>query len=91
MRIGVLTAGGDCPGLNAVIRSVVHRAVDNYGDEVIGFEDGYAGADISPKEGFRIANFDPSANRAGEEVSQPPGTYAVCHALPPLILCIGGE
>ncbi|CAM5679460.1 Pyrophosphate--fructose 6-phosphate 1-phosphotransferase [Streptomyces violaceorubidus] len=31
------------PGLNAVIRSVVHRAVDNYGDEVIGFEDGYAG------------------------------------------------
>ncbi|CAM5350332.1 ATP-dependent 6-phosphofructokinase OS=Streptomyces violarus OX=67380 GN=pfkA PE=3 SV=1 [Streptomyces violarus] len=43
MRIGVLTAGGDCPGLNAVIRSVVHRAVDNYGDEVIGFEDGYSG------------------------------------------------
>ncbi|MCL6673212.1 6-phosphofructokinase, partial [Streptomyces panaciradicis] len=43
MRIGVLTAGGDCPGLNAVIRSVVHRAVDHYGDEVIGFEDGYAG------------------------------------------------
>ncbi|NUR68553.1 MAG: 6-phosphofructokinase, partial [Streptomyces sp.] len=43
MRIGVLTAGGDCPGLNAVIRSVVHRAVTQYGDEVIGFEDGYAG------------------------------------------------
>ncbi|GHH80760.1 ATP-dependent 6-phosphofructokinase 2 [Streptomyces sulfonofaciens] len=43
MRIGVLTAGGDCPGLNAVIRSVVHRAVTHYGDEVIGFEDGYAG------------------------------------------------
>src|SRR3954469_24244279 len=43
MRIGVLTAGGDCPGLNAVIRSVVHRAVDHYGDEVIGFEDGYSG------------------------------------------------
>ena len=43
MRIGVLTAGGDCPGLNAVIRSVVHRAVTAYGDEVIGFEDGYAG------------------------------------------------
>ena len=43
MRIGVLTAGGDCPGLNAVIRSVVHRSVAQYGDEVIGFEDGYAG------------------------------------------------
>jgi ATP-dependent phosphofructokinase / diphosphate-dependent phosphofructokinase len=43
MRIGVLTSGGDCPGLNAVIRSVVHRAVDVHGDEVIGIEDGFLG------------------------------------------------
>ncbi|MBU7596323.1 6-phosphofructokinase [Streptomyces sp. P38-E01] len=43
MRIGVLTAGGDCPGLNAVIRSVVHRAVVDRDDEVIGFEDGFKG------------------------------------------------
>lgn len=43
MRIGVLTAGGDCPGLNAVIRSVVHRAVADRGDQVIGFEDGFKG------------------------------------------------
>lgn len=43
MRIGVLTAGGDCPGLNAVIRSVVHRALTGHGDEVIGFEDGFKG------------------------------------------------
>jgi ATP-dependent phosphofructokinase / diphosphate-dependent phosphofructokinase len=43
MRIGVLTAGGDCPGLNAVIRSIVHRAVADHGDEVIGFEDGFKG------------------------------------------------
>ena len=43
MRIGVLTAGGDCPGLNAVIRSVVHRAVVDYGNEVIGFRDGWRG------------------------------------------------
>jgi 6-phosphofructokinase 1 len=43
MRIGVLTAGGDCPGLNAVIRSVVHRAVAGHHDEVIGFEDGFKG------------------------------------------------
>ncbi|UYQ64460.1 ATP-dependent 6-phosphofructokinase [Streptomyces peucetius] len=43
MRIGVLTAGGDCPGLNAVIRSVVHRAMTGHGDEVIGFEDGFKG------------------------------------------------
>ncbi|MGK5499614.1 6-phosphofructokinase [Streptomyces sp. URMC 125] len=43
MRIGVLTSGGDCPGLNAVIRSVVHRAVTAHGDEVIGFRDGWRG------------------------------------------------
>ncbi|MCH0538076.1 6-phosphofructokinase [Streptomyces sp. MUM 203J] len=43
MRIGVLTAGGDCPGLNAVIRSVVHRALAGHADEVIGFEDGFKG------------------------------------------------
>ncbi|MFD6416662.1 ATP-dependent 6-phosphofructokinase [Streptomyces sp. NPDC060194] len=43
MRIGILTAGGDCPGLNAVIRSVVHRAVAGHNDEVIGFEDGFKG------------------------------------------------
>jgi 6-phosphofructokinase len=41
MRIGVLTSGGDCPGLNAVIRSVVHRAVVDHNDEVIGFHDGW--------------------------------------------------
>ncbi|WP_165985219.1 6-phosphofructokinase [Streptomyces sp. YIM 98790] len=43
MRIGVLTSGGDCPGLNAVIRSMVHRAVAGHGDEVIGFRDGWRG------------------------------------------------
>ncbi|GAA1891349.1 ATP-dependent 6-phosphofructokinase [Streptantibioticus ferralitis] len=43
MRIGVLTAGGDCPGLNAVIRSVVHRGLTGHGDEIIGFEDGFKG------------------------------------------------
>jgi 6-phosphofructokinase 1 len=43
MRIGLLTGGGDCPGLNAVIRAVVRKAVDSYGDEVIGFRDGWRG------------------------------------------------
>jgi ATP-dependent phosphofructokinase / diphosphate-dependent phosphofructokinase len=43
MRIGVLTGGGDCPGLNAVIRAVVRKAIDSYGDEVIGFRDGWRG------------------------------------------------
>jgi 6-phosphofructokinase 1 len=43
MRIGLLTGGGDCPGLNAVIRAVVRKAIDAYGDTVIGFRDGWRG------------------------------------------------
>jgi 6-phosphofructokinase 1 len=43
MRIGILTSGGDCPGLNAVIRAVVRRAERHYDDDVIGFLDGYRG------------------------------------------------
>ncbi|MCR4436918.1 MAG: 6-phosphofructokinase [Clostridiales bacterium] len=42
-RIGVLTGGGDCPGLNAVLRAVVKTAMVKYGYEVIGFRDGYRG------------------------------------------------
>jgi len=41
-RIGVLTSGGDCPGLNAVIRGVV-LAADKLGWEVLGFLDGFEG------------------------------------------------
>ncbi|WP_311209279.1 MULTISPECIES: 6-phosphofructokinase [unclassified Aeromicrobium] len=43
MRIGVLTGGGDCPGLNAVIRAVVRKGVQTFGDEFIGFRDGWRG------------------------------------------------
>jgi 6-phosphofructokinase 1 len=43
MRIGVLTGGGDCPGLNAVIRAVVRKGVGVYGHEFIGFRDGWKG------------------------------------------------
>ncbi|MCK4632621.1 MAG: 6-phosphofructokinase, partial [candidate division Zixibacteria bacterium] len=42
-RIGVLTGGGDCPGLNAVIRAIVKTAHHEYDIEIIGFEDGYEG------------------------------------------------
>src|SRR2546430_4301690 len=48
MRIGVLTGGGDCPGLNAVIRAVVRKGVDTYGHEFLGFRDGWRG----PLEGL---------------------------------------
>src|ERR687890_1168555 len=48
MRIGVLTGGGDCPGLNAVIRAVVRKGVTTYGHEFVGFRDGWRG----PVEGI---------------------------------------
>ena len=43
MRIGILTGGGDCPGLNAVIRAVVRKGVGEYGHEFVGFRDGWRG------------------------------------------------
>ena len=43
MRIGVLTGGGDCPGLNATLRGLVLTGVKKYGYEFVGFLDGWAG------------------------------------------------
>jgi 6-phosphofructokinase 1 len=43
MRIGLLTGGGDCPGLNAVIRAIVRKGIQHYGDEFIGFREGWKG------------------------------------------------
>jgi 6-phosphofructokinase 1 len=50
MRIGVLTGGGDCPGLNGVIRAVVRKGVKEYGYEFVGFRDGWKG----PLEGLTM-------------------------------------
>jgi 6-phosphofructokinase 1 len=50
MRIGVLTGGGDCPGLNAVIRALVRKGVPEYGYEFLGFRDGWRG----PLEGDTV-------------------------------------
>jgi ATP-dependent phosphofructokinase / diphosphate-dependent phosphofructokinase len=51
MRIGLLTGGGDCPGLNAVIRAVVRKGIDDYGHTILGFRDGWRGPlenDVDP-------------------------------------------
>jgi ATP-dependent phosphofructokinase / diphosphate-dependent phosphofructokinase len=50
VRIGVLTGGGDCPGLNAVIRAIVRKGVVNYKYEFVGFRDGWRG----PLEGLTM-------------------------------------
>lgn len=43
MRVGMLTGGGDCPGLNAVIRAVVRKGILHHGDEFVGFLEGWRG------------------------------------------------
>ena len=50
MRVGVLTGGGDCPGLNAVIRAVVRKGVRHHGFEFVGYRDGWRG----PLEGVTM-------------------------------------
>lgn len=50
MKVGVLTGGGDCPGLNAVIRGVVRKGVQEYGYRFVGFKDGWRG----PVEGDTV-------------------------------------
>ena len=67
MRIGILTGGGDCPGLNAVIRAVVRKGIGEHGDEIVGFRDGWRGVlegDTVPLDLARRARH-PAARRHG--------------------------
>ncbi|WP_265521088.1 6-phosphofructokinase [Oerskovia flava] len=62
MRIGLLTGGGDCPGLNAAIRAVVKQATGEYGHSVIGFRNGWRGVadgDVYPMARSDIRNVLP--------------------------------
>jgi phosphofructokinase-like protein len=54
VRLGVLTGGGDCPGLNAVIRAVVRKGIDHYGHAIIGFRDGWRGPLENQREELTI-------------------------------------
>jgi len=53
-RVGILTGGGDCPGLNAVIRAVTQSLLHQCGAEVIGIEDGFAGLLCDPPRARRL-------------------------------------
>jgi ATP-dependent phosphofructokinase / diphosphate-dependent phosphofructokinase len=55
-RVGVLTGGGDCPGLNAVIRGVVRKGVNEYGYEILGFRYGWAGVLAGDADALDISN-----------------------------------
>ena len=61
-KIGILTGGGDCPGLNAVIRAVVKRAIDTYNLQVLGIREGWAGlikGSVEPLTYFSISGILP--------------------------------
>lgn len=102
MRIGVLTGGGDCPGLNAVIRAVVRKGIEVYGHEIIGFRDGWRGpmeglvqplslADVEhilPLGGtiLRTSRTNPYRNGGAEQVKRTLAEHGV-----DALIAIGGE
>lgn len=59
MRVGISTGGGDCPGLNAVIRAVTRSSIINYCHEVIGIQDGFDGLlDISKTQALKLKDVE---------------------------------
>ena len=101
MRIGVLTAGGDCPGLNAVIRAVARSAMDR-GDEAVGIMRGFKGlaereymdldmlavSGILPLGGtiLRTSSFEPVREGAIDELQ-----HAIAEDKLDAVIAIGGE
>ncbi len=61
----MLTGGGDCPGLNAVIRAVVRKGIRHYGDELYGFHDGWKGVVDDVHEMLDIARMQYTLNQGG--------------------------
>lgn len=64
-RIGILTGGGDCSGLNAVVRAVTLTAINKYGCEVIGFKKGYAGLYANDYMELTVENTEKILNQGG--------------------------
>jgi len=64
-KIGVMTGGGDCPGLNAVLRAVVKTAMVKYGYEVVGFKDGYRGLVLNDYIQFKSGDVSGILDKGG--------------------------
>ncbi|MFE3172100.1 6-phosphofructokinase [Amycolatopsis sp. NPDC059090] len=65
MRVGVLTGGGDCPGLNAVIRAVVRKGVEVHGWEFVGFRNGWQGTLTGDSRPLGLADVEDILTRGG--------------------------
>src|SRR6266571_5546928 len=103
MRLGILTGGGDCPGLNAVIRAAVVRTLRTYDGHMLGFEDGWLGllenrardldldavTGILPRGGTMLgtSRTDPYREPGGIEALREAVKF---HALDGLLVC-GGD
>ncbi len=101
MRIGILTAGGDCPGLNAVIRSVARCAIDA-GDEAVGIMRGYRGLaerDYMPLDMLTVSGILPLGGTILRTSSYEPKTEESVHLVVEAfekdgfdaVVAIGGE
>ena len=64
MRVALLTGGGDCPGLNAVIYAAVRKGINHYGDEFIGFLNGWKGVLENNFIPLTLEAVDESSSRA---------------------------
>ena len=65
MRIGILTSGGDCPGINATIRGVCKTAIHHYGMEVLGIHSGFQGLLDKDVEVFTDKSLSGLLNKGG--------------------------
>ncbi|MGH9231010.1 MAG: 6-phosphofructokinase [Acidimicrobiales bacterium] len=65
MRVAMLTGGGDCPGLNAVMRAVVRKGEVHYGDEMVGLRDGWRGAVENQVTELSVESFRGTLPRGG--------------------------
>ncbi|MBB4684916.1 6-phosphofructokinase [Amycolatopsis jiangsuensis] len=65
MRVGVLTGGGDCPGLNAVIRAVVRKGIEVHGWDFVGFRNGWQGPLTGDSRPLGLADVEDILTRGG--------------------------
>jgi 6-phosphofructokinase 1 len=65
MKVAMLTGGGDCPGLNAVLRAAVRKGEERYGDELLGFRDGWKGVVENITEPLNVARMRGTLPRGG--------------------------
>jgi 6-phosphofructokinase len=87
VRLGILPGGGDCPGLNAVIRAVVRTAEGVHGDSLIGYRHGWQG--VAERDSVELTGASTHAIlAAGGTISEPRAITLASTRAPPSVLWI---